>query len=83
LQRRIKKRVESGDFRVCAAHDLAPIFEKAFNIKSKDLERDRELRGLIEEFGLDINETQLKTWFGLTKEPNLRAHGHKRKKGHR
>lgn len=83
LQRRIKKRVESGDFRVCAAHDLAPVFEKAFNIKPKDLERDRELQGLIEEFGLGINETQLKAWSGLTKELNLRARGHKRKEGHR
>ncbi len=34
---RMKKRVESGDFRVCAAHDLEPIFEKAFGIKPKEL----------------------------------------------
>ena len=41
LDRRIKKRIESGDYRVCAAHDVAPILEKAFGIKPKDLERDQ------------------------------------------
>lgn len=36
LNRRMKKRVESGDHRVCAAHDIAPILEKALGIKPKD-----------------------------------------------
>ncbi len=28
VNRRKKKRVESGDLRVCAAHDLAPVFKR-------------------------------------------------------
>ena len=41
LTRRTKKRVESRDFRVCAAHDLAPIFESVFGISQKVLNKDR------------------------------------------
>ncbi|KAG4435429.1 hypothetical protein IFR05_009103 [Cadophora sp. M221] len=41
LERRIKKREESGDFRVCAAHDIAPILEKALEINPKQLSRDK------------------------------------------
>lgn len=40
LERRMKKRVDSGDFRACAAHDLAPILEKAFDINPKHLAND-------------------------------------------
>lgn len=35
LDRRAKKRVDSGDFRVCAAHDLAPVLEKMLGIDPK------------------------------------------------
>ena len=35
LERRIKKRVESGDYRVCAAHDVALILEKAFGMEAE------------------------------------------------
>ena len=52
LEGRIKKREESGDFRVCAAHDLAPIFEKAFDIKVKDLEQNAHFVDMVEEKGL-------------------------------
>ena len=38
----MKKRVYSGDFRVCAAHDVAPILEKALGVKEKYLIRDKE-----------------------------------------
>ena len=41
LEHRMKKRVESGDYRVCAAHDVAPILGKALGIKPKDPERDQ------------------------------------------
>ncbi|KAL8719746.1 MAG: hypothetical protein Q9225_003290 [Loekoesia sp. 1 TL-2023] len=41
LNRRMKKRVATADYRVCAAHDLAPLFEAAFAIKPKDLQRDK------------------------------------------
>ena len=42
LERRMKKSVHSGDFRVCAAHDVAPILEKALGVKEKYLIRDKE-----------------------------------------
>ena len=41
LQRRMKKRVESEDFRVCVAHDVAPILERVLGVKEKDLMRDK------------------------------------------
>jgi hypothetical protein len=47
LERRMKKRVESEDYRICTAHDLAPIFEKVFDINPKDLQRDSELLALF------------------------------------
>ena len=47
LNRRMKKRVATADYRVCAAHDLAPVFEKAFCIKPKDLQKDKKfIKGL-------------------------------------
>jgi hypothetical protein len=67
LQRRMKKRVQSGDFRVCAAHDLAPIFEKALNIKPKDLEGDRDFLTLVEQHGLNLGDGQV--WSGVFKRP--------------
>ncbi|WEW57179.1 hypothetical protein PRK78_002641 [Emydomyces testavorans] len=60
LNRRMKKRVESGDFRVCAAHDLAPVFEKMFGINPKKLAKNvqfanlRSLRGLRLKDGDDL-----------------------------
>ncbi|KAJ9264190.1 hypothetical protein DTO212C5_7249 [Paecilomyces variotii] len=84
LERRTKKRVESGDFRVCAAHDLAPIFEKALCIKQKDLERDRTLLGLIKQFGLKPNNEQLKVWSGALKNSKtVRTPGQRKKKDRR
>jgi hypothetical protein len=76
LQRRMKKRVQSGDFRICAAHDLAPILEKALDIKPKELERDRDFLALVEQFGLDLREAQ--SWSGVVKKP-----GQKKKNGRR
>lgn len=68
LQRRMKKRVQSDDFRVCAAHDLAPIFEKVLGIKPKELERDRDFLALVEQFGLNLGEAQ--SWSGVLKKPS-------------
>jgi hypothetical protein len=56
LERRIKKRVESDDFRVCAAHDLAPIFERAFQIRPKDIERNKGFLELMKQNGLDVRD---------------------------
>jgi hypothetical protein len=47
LERRRKKRVESEVYRICTDHDLAPIFEKVFDINPKDLQRDSEFLALF------------------------------------
>ncbi|KAL8657426.1 MAG: hypothetical protein Q9226_001919 [Calogaya cf. arnoldii] len=52
LERRKKKRVATGDHRVCPAHDLAPIFEKAFGIKAKDLVKDKKFVKAVTANGL-------------------------------
>src|SRR4051794_21536300 len=51
LGRRDKKRVESGDFCVCTAHDLAPIFEKIFDIKPKGLAKDKAFLSILRKSG--------------------------------
>ena len=56
LERKINKRVESGDFRVCAAHDLAPIFEKAFDIKPKVLSKNEEFLAFLRRSGLFLKD---------------------------
>ncbi|KAJ9202130.1 hypothetical protein DTO021D3_3626 [Paecilomyces variotii] len=80
LERRVKKQIESGDFRVCAAHDLAPIFERAFHIKPKDLERDRILLDLIKQSGLTPSEEELKLWQEVDKKRSKHARGNGKKK---
>ncbi|KAL1988673.1 hypothetical protein VTN96DRAFT_8373 [Rasamsonia emersonii] len=62
LNRRTKKRVDSGDFRVCAAHDLAPVLEKTLGIDSKQLARDKDVLRLLETGGLELGDQQ---WDGL------------------
>jgi hypothetical protein len=54
LERRMKKRTESGDFRVCAAHDLAPILEKAFDIKATNLQTDTEFLTILDQSQLKL-----------------------------
>jgi len=66
LNRRMKKRVESGDYRVCAAHDVAPILEKALGIKPKDLERDQAFLDTMSAHGLDLKPGE--QWTGLGKQ---------------
>ncbi len=56
MNQRMKKRVESGDFRVCAAYDLAPVFEGAFGVRVKDLKRNGNFLDLMKERGLEIHE---------------------------
>ncbi|PWY83612.1 hypothetical protein BO70DRAFT_403908 [Aspergillus heteromorphus CBS 117.55] len=58
------KRVESGDFRVCAAHDLAPVIGRVLGIDLKQLEKDEKLPALVEERGLNL---QGEDWTGLEK----------------
>lgn len=52
LERRKKKQVESCDYRVCASHDLAPVVEKAFSIRPKDLAKDKKLIKALTKDGL-------------------------------
>lgn len=59
LERRMKKRVENGDYRVCAAHDLSPIFEKGFGINHKSLKSDAVFMGLMRENGLELREGEI------------------------
>ena len=58
----MKKRVESGDYRVCAAHDLAPIFEKGLGIRAKNFEKDMEFIRLVRTSGLELKDGQ--SWTG-------------------
>ncbi|KFZ16915.1 hypothetical protein V502_04831 [Pseudogymnoascus sp. VKM F-4520 (FW-2644)] len=66
LERRMKKRVGSGDYRVCAAHDIAPILEKAFSIKPKDLQTNTEFFVLLKSCQLDPK--YIGDWKGLPKK---------------
>jgi len=79
LERRTKKRVESGDYRVCAAHDVAPILEKAFGIKPKDLERDQAFLDMISTHGLAFEPSQ--GWTGIGKQKKTLHHKSGKSKG--
>lgn len=63
LERRKKKLHESGDFRVCAAHDLAPIFEKSLGIDSKKMTKDSHFISLVTLRGLKLKQDE--NWKGL------------------
>lgn len=54
LKRRTKEFAWSGDYWVCAAHDLAPIFEKTLGIEPTDLVRNVEFLSLMESSGLEL-----------------------------
>ena len=59
LTRRNKKGVESGDFRVCAAYDLAPILETVFGISQKMLNKDKAFNAPLRKSGLVLKEGQV------------------------
>lgn len=65
LERRKKKRVQSGDFRVCAAHDLAPFIASALDIDLKLMEKDKDFAKVVEEKGLNLRG---EIWGGLKKK---------------
>ncbi|KAI4279950.1 MAG: hypothetical protein L6R38_004841 [Xanthoria sp. 2 TBL-2021] len=52
LERRKKKQLANGDYRVCASHDLAPVFEKAFGVRPKDLAKDKKFVKALTKDGL-------------------------------
>ncbi|KAI4245221.1 MAG: hypothetical protein L6R40_002578 [Gallowayella cf. fulva] len=56
LKRRQKKREATQDYWVCAAHDLAPVFEKAFGVRSKDLQKDKKFIKSLTSDGLVLKE---------------------------
>ncbi|KAL8712484.1 MAG: hypothetical protein Q9220_003332 [cf. Caloplaca sp. 1 TL-2023] len=56
LNRRQKKREATQDYRVCPAHDLAPVFEKAFNVRPKDLQNDKRFLKSLTNDGLVLKE---------------------------
>ncbi|PWY75956.1 hypothetical protein BO83DRAFT_426208 [Aspergillus eucalypticola CBS 122712] len=65
LERRKKKRVQSGDFRVCAAHDLAPLIASALGIDLKQMEKDKDFAQVVELKGLNLRG---EIWGGLKKK---------------
>ena len=81
LDRRMKKRVESGDYRVCAAHDVAPILEKALSIKPKDLERNQAFLDTMSANGLHLKPGE--QWTGLGKQQKSFQNKSGKKKGKR
>ena len=67
LAPRLKGRMEeTGDYRVCAAHDLAPIFERAFRVNAKDLCKNKTFIALVKKGGLQALD-QGGVWKGLVK----------------
>lgn len=76
LERRMKKRVESGDYRVCTAHDIAPIFEKAFCINLKELQTNTEFLALLENCQLETKS--IGNWKGLPKKSFQPKNKHKK-----
>lgn len=77
LERRMKKRVDSGDYRVCAAHDIAPIFEKAFSIKLKDLQTNIDFLALLASCKLESKG--IDNWTGLPKKSLKPNNKHKKR----
>lgn len=78
LERREKKRVENGDFRVCAAHDMAPVLTGLLGIEPKLMEKDKGFQRLVKEKALELGEER---WEGLKKKsfaPKQKKKGKKR-----
>lgn len=55
----LKKRVDAADYRPCAAHDIAPLLEKAFNIKCKQMDKDKYFTELVEKHGLRLKDGEV------------------------
>lgn len=65
LGRRMGKRIESGDFRICAAHDLAPVLGEVLGIEIKRLAKERGFVDLVDKIGLDLGDVR---WEGLSRK---------------
>lgn len=79
LERRGKKRAESGDYRVCAAHDLPPVFEQALSIKAKDLGKNVDFWNLVASSGLELKPGE--NFSGLSKKSRVGPKKNKKKGG--
>ncbi|KAJ4299830.1 hypothetical protein N0V90_005076 [Kalmusia sp. IMI 367209] len=44
---------KKNDYRVCASHDIAPIFERAFGVKPTDLSKNKAFTKLVGKGGLE------------------------------
>jgi hypothetical protein len=62
LDRRIEKRINTGDFRVCTAHDLAPVIGSMLRIDFKRLEKSEQFLNLLNTRGLNSGGED---WKGL------------------
>lgn len=65
LDRRMGKRVETGDFRVCAAHDLAPVLARLLGVDMKMIEKDKGFLDLVRTKGIYVGDEQ---WEGLMRK---------------
>lgn len=81
LARRNKKREQSGDYRVCAAHDVAPILEKALGIRPKDLEKDRGFLEMMAARGLHLEPGEEWSGVGVQRKTIRDRSGRKKGKG--
>lgn len=75
LSRRMDKRVESGDFRVCAAHDLAPVLGEQLGVDLKRLSKEKTFINLLNAKGLDLGDAR---WEGILRKSFV-PKGRKRK----
>jgi hypothetical protein len=67
LEKRLKGRMkETADYRVCAAHDIAPIVEKVFGVRPGDLKKNKMLVKLVNKGGLSALDDGA-VWKGIGK----------------
>lgn len=60
MEEKLKRRkcTELNDFRPCAAHDIAPLLERAFNVNYKKLDKSKHFQELLGRSGLELKEGQ-------------------------
>lgn len=79
LERRSKKQAKSGDYRVWAAHDLAPVFEWALGVNSKDLGKNVDFLNLFASSGLELKPGD--NISGLSKKSHFCSKKNRKKSG--
>jgi predicted AAA+ superfamily ATPase len=67
LEKRLEGRMkEMADYRVCAAHDIAPIVERAFGVRPGDLKKNKGFVKLVDKGGLGALDDGA-VWRGIGK----------------